>query len=159
MSLVSSEHRLGTEVAKQAHRAQSHLAPAIVAGVQSSALVIQLAGILEDRELVGGDTELQGHLGGLVRLASTHEAPLILAINKRPLPPQTLQARKTRELRPQYFEVTTIREGRVLADHSRSAIAHEALAIGNRERHPSCSHSTSAGCASQPSVGPEGRVH
>ena len=152
--LRSMEQRRGTEVAKHARRAQSHGARGTVADVESSALFIELLVRIEDPALLLGDTEQPGHLLDLVRLASTHDAPLMLAILiKRPLPIQTLEAHKTRPLRPQLFEDTTVLKGRVPTSFHRTAIAHEALAIGNRERHASCSLSTTAKCATQLSAG------
>ena len=126
-------------MARHAHRAQSHGA-ITVADVQSSALFVELLVRMEDRALVLGDTEQPGHLLGLVRLASTYVAPLMLAILiKRPIPVQTLHAPKARPLRPQTFEDTTIRKGGMRAGFTTLASAHVALAIGNRERHSSCS--------------------
>ena len=147
-------HRGGTEVAKKAQRAHSHLAPVIVAEVQSSPLaIIKLVSVLEDRALDGGDIEKQHHFIDRFRLAATHKAPAVLPVCKYPPISQTRQALKARRLRPQLFEVTTNRKTRVPSDPDTKAIvtefAHEALAIGNRERHPSCSHTRVAGCASQ----------
>jgi hypothetical protein len=133
------EQRRDTEVARQAHRAQSHGA-ITVADVQSSALFVELLVRIEDRALVLGDTEQPDHLLDLVRLASTYVAPLMLAILiKRPRPVQTLHAPKARPLRPQTSEGTTSRKGRMRAGKNTLASAHVALSIGNRERHSSCS--------------------
>lgn len=140
VTLVSIEHRLRTEEARQAHRAHSHGAIGTVAEVQSSAMLIQLAVLLEDRALVVGHTKQLDQSLDLIRLTATHEAPLMLLIAllaalKWPLPIQTFQAPKTRKLTPETSEVAAQREGRVRTSLHTIAGARQTLAIGLRERH------------------------